>query len=58
LRNLALALLIIIVTTAALHFPYDVDAPLTQQELETARNYYAEAYRKPVTKDDGTCLPR
>lgn len=54
LRNLALALLIIIVITAALHFPYDVDAPLTQQELETARNYYADAYRKPVTKDDVT----
>ena len=54
LRNLTLTLLIIIVTTAALHFPYDVDAPLTQQELETARNYYGDAYRKPETKDDVT----
>jgi hypothetical protein len=41
LRNLAIAALIIILITAILHFPYDVDAPLTQQKLETARNYYA-----------------
>jgi SAM-dependent methyltransferase len=52
LRNLALALLIIIVTTAALNFPYDVDAPLSQQDLETARSYYADAYRKPAIKNE------
>jgi SAM-dependent methyltransferase len=47
-------MLIIIVSTAPLHFPYDVDAPLTQEELETARKYYADAYRKPGAKDDVT----
>jgi SAM-dependent methyltransferase len=53
-RNVASALVIIIVSVAVARFPHDVDAPLTQHELETARNYYADAYRKPVTKDDVT----
>jgi SAM-dependent methyltransferase len=30
-----------------LHFPYDIDAPLTQQEIAAAQNYYADAYRAP-----------
>lgn len=32
---------------AVVHFPYDVDAPLTQQEIDAAQKYYTEAYRKP-----------
>ena len=47
-------LVIIIVSVAVGHFPHDIDAPLSQHELETARNYYADAYRKPGTKDDVT----
>jgi SAM-dependent methyltransferase len=43
-----LATLLLIVINSALHFSYDVDAPLTQQEVEAAQKYYTEAYRKPV----------
>ena len=47
LRNLAVALISLAVIIAAIHFPYDVDAPLTPQELEALRKYYTEAYKKP-----------
>src|SRR5512139_3594522 len=48
---LAVAALILIFINSATHFPYDVDAPLTQQETEAARKYYTEAYRTPVNQD-------
>lgn len=35
---------------AIIQFPYDIDVPLTNHELETARNYYTEAYRKPAVE--------
>jgi SAM-dependent methyltransferase len=38
-----------VVLLAAIHFPYDVDAPLTQQQVDAARKYYTEAYQKPET---------
>jgi SAM-dependent methyltransferase len=47
LRNLTVALISLTVIIAAIHFPYDVDAPLTPQELEALRKYYTEAYKKP-----------
>jgi SAM-dependent methyltransferase len=50
LKRVAVVLLIMTVMLAAVHFPYDVDGPLTQQELEATRKYYAEAYRKPVSE--------
>ena len=34
-----------------LHFPYDVDAPLTQQEIAAAQKYYTDAYRAPVDEN-------
>lgn len=34
-----------IVCIAAINFPYDVDSPLTEDELEKSRKYYGEAYR-------------
>ncbi len=40
-----------IIIIAAIHFPYDVDAPLTHEEIEAAQKYYTEAYRKPVTEN-------
>jgi len=43
-----LTAVLLIVINSALHFPYDIDAPLTQQEVDAARKYYTEAYRKPV----------
>jgi SAM-dependent methyltransferase len=42
--------LTVTIIIAAIHFPYDVDKPLTQLEVEAARKYYAEAYQKPVTE--------
>ena len=48
---LAVAALILSFINSAIHFPYDVDAPLTQQEAEAARKYYTEAYRTPVDAD-------
>jgi SAM-dependent methyltransferase len=54
LKYVTLALLLLPVTAffliginAALHFPYDIDAPLTLQEIDAAKKYYAEAYEKP-----------
>jgi hypothetical protein len=35
-----------VVGIALLEFPYDVDAPVSAQELEKSRMYYAEAYRQ------------
>ena len=46
-----LAPLLLTITVSALHFPYDVDAPLTRQEVEAAQKFYTEAYRKPVVEN-------
>jgi len=51
LEQVVAVTLLIIVFLGALHFPYDTDAPLTQQEIAAARKYYADAYRAPVLKD-------
>jgi SAM-dependent methyltransferase len=50
LQHVAVAMLTVVITIGAIHFPYDVDAPLTQQEMEAARKYYTDAYQKPVTE--------
>ena len=34
----------------ALNFPYDYDRPLTLEEIETTRRYYADAYAKPAAE--------
>src|SRR6187397_211373 len=34
-----------------LHFPYDVDSPLTPHEITAARAYYTDAYRAPVSEN-------
>lgn len=47
----ALITLLSIVTNSALHFPYDVDTPLTQQEIEAAQKYYTKAYQAPVGEE-------
>jgi SAM-dependent methyltransferase len=51
LRRVTVAAFAVTVIIAAIHFPYDVDAPLTPQEIEAARKYYTEAYRQPVSKN-------
>ena len=48
----ALAMAGLVVPLAALHFPYDVDAPLTALELDKARKYYAEAYRESSSENN------
>jgi len=53
LKQVLAGTLLIMVFLGVLHFPYDVDAPLTQQEVAAARRYYADAYRAPVLKDQG-----
>jgi SAM-dependent methyltransferase len=51
LKHVTVVALLLIVIVAVIHFPYDVDVPLTAQELEAARKYYAEAYQKPVSEN-------
>lgn len=50
LSNIFGLALLCVVTLSVLHFPYDVDAPLTQQEIDAAKKYYTEAYQKPVAE--------
>ena len=45
---LTVVALLMIVINSAIHFPYDVDAPLTAQEIEAARKYYTAAYQTPT----------
>ena len=51
LKHVMIVVLSFTIVIAAIHFPYDVDAPLTHQEVEAARKYYTEAYQKPVTEN-------
>ena len=41
---------VIVVLISALHFPFDADEPLSQEQIEAARKYYTEAYQKPVSE--------
>ena len=41
-----MAVITAVLLISATHFPYDVDNPLSAEELERNRNYYADAYRK------------
>jgi SAM-dependent methyltransferase len=51
LKRVTLAALILSLVLAAIHFPYDTDAPLTPLEVEAARKYYTEAYEQPVREN-------
>jgi len=46
-RHVVLGCCFLVVVLTAIHFPYDVDAPLSEREIEAAQKYYTEAYRKP-----------
>ena len=50
LRHVMVAALFLLALLCVLHFPYDVDAPLTEQEIAAAQKYYADAYRAPVSE--------
>ncbi len=54
LKHVGVGTLILVVVLSFIHFPYDADAPLTQQEVEAARKYYTEAYRKPEGENQGS----
>jgi SAM-dependent methyltransferase len=54
LKHVTIAVVAIIIVVGALDFPYDVDAPLSRQEMEAARKYYTEAYQKPVNENQAT----
>ena len=51
MKHVGVATVFIVAIVGAIHFPYDIDAPLTEQELEAARKYYTDAYRKPVEEN-------
>jgi ubiquinone/menaquinone biosynthesis C-methylase UbiE len=54
LKRVTLVPLILASVLGAIHFPYDVDAPLNPSELEAARKYYTDAYRKPETESQAS----
>jgi SAM-dependent methyltransferase len=54
LQFVTVALVALVAAIAILHFPYDVDAPLTPQEIEAARKYYTDAYKKPPIESQGS----
>ena len=54
IKHILIAAPVLLTLLGVLHFPYDVDAPLTQQEIAAARKYYADAYRAPVTEGPTT----
>jgi SAM-dependent methyltransferase len=52
LEHVGITIVIVAIVVGAIHFPYDIDAPLTKQELEAARKYYTDAYQKPVEENN------
>jgi SAM-dependent methyltransferase len=52
LAGCAIALVAAIVSIAAAEFPYDVDAPLSPQQVEKSRAYYAEAYKAGTATEE------
>jgi SAM-dependent methyltransferase len=54
LKHILIAAPVLLTLLGVIHFPYDVDVPLTQQEIAAAQKYYADAYRAPVTEGPTT----
>ncbi len=50
LKNVVAVVLFLTVGIAVIHFPYNVDTPLTGPEIEAALKYYTEAYQKPESE--------
>ncbi|MGH7793578.1 MAG: class I SAM-dependent methyltransferase [Candidatus Binatia bacterium] len=50
-KQVTVAALVLFVVIALVNFPYDVDEPLTQQQIADAQKYYTEAYQKPVNEN-------
>lgn len=51
LKHVTMVALVLAIALAAIHFPYDVDAPLSEQEVTAARKYYTEAYQAPQSEN-------
>ena len=51
-KRLALLAVLAFILVIALHYPYDVDAPLSEAQVESNRKYYADAYLKPVPEEE------
>ena len=47
LQLITVMLYALFASSDAIHFPYDVDAPLNPQEIEAAQKYCTDAYKKP-----------
>jgi SAM-dependent methyltransferase len=54
LKRVTAATALLTFVLAAVHFPYHVDAPLAQEQVETLRKYYTEAYRIPAAATEPT----
>ena len=48
LNRVAIGFCALSMIIGVIHFPLNVDAPLTSQEIESAQKYYADVYRKPT----------
>jgi len=44
----AVTVAVAVAVITAQHYPYDSDAPLSPQEIERTKKYYAEAYKAPA----------
>ncbi|MGA2701750.1 MAG: hypothetical protein ABSH35_11730 [Isosphaeraceae bacterium] len=51
-KRLAVLALLAFILVIALHYPYDVDAPLSDAQVESNRKYYEDAYLKPVPEKE------
>lgn len=49
LARLSLAFVLLFALVAVFSYPYDVDAPLSAQEIEKSREYYAAAYQSSAS---------
>jgi SAM-dependent methyltransferase len=47
LKRVTIVALVLAIVLAIIHFPYDVDAPLSEQEVAAAQKFYTEAYQAP-----------
>ena len=45
-------LLLALILLAILHFPYSVDQPLAEIDLESTRRYYADAYKQEIAEPE------
>ena len=52
LQRVTLSFAALVFVLCALHFPRDVDSPQTPREIEQARAFYADAYRRSVAANE------